>query len=631
MNALQRSALRVIVPAFAAALASAQTTSVPLVRVANDELRLSPATPAIVAAPIATGGGTAALVATVCATFAVARYGDPVPGGGTLACVAPGNAGTRTDLDRTAFFSDVSGGTSNQGMFTANAGGIVRIAGGCGGGGGSGVPGTGCGTPSPIGGTFSGMFGGTFFAPGNNGNGDVLFMADVNGGSSPRGLFLYQAASQTIVKIAAVGDPSPTGGTLLEVGPGSLNDAQTVVFAAWGSAAQNDLILQWQNGVVSLVAANGDPAPGGGNYALLITESLGFIDGTTIHCGPLPDINNPGEICFRAITNQGRRGIVVVTSGVHAWYVQDTDPTPHGGTYFDMQAACINDSGQVAFFADWRPTPTTFNSGWFVGKPGAWRSGLSFFDPVSTGICFGLAFSRNPIQALDEQGNLVQWILIDFGGGLQQEAIVVSAADSSLTIVAQQSNASPIGGIYNGFDAWPSMTGLRGAFGAYTPGSGILNAYFQFELCARTPVAYCTAKINSLGCTPAIGATGTSSASSASGFTVSASNLINNKNGLLIFSLTGRAALPFAGGTLCIKAPIKRTAVQNSSGNPPPNDCSGVLGMDMNTYAAGGGNPPAALSIPGTTVDAQIWTRDPGFAPPNNVSLSDGLEYVVGI
>ncbi len=633
MRLLHRSALRSLVPVLLAAAASAQGSSSPLVRVSKDESRSSPAVAPITLAPIATDHTTAALAATVCATLAVARYGDPAPGGGTLACVAPGHAGTRTDLDQTAFFSDVSGGTSNQGVFAAEKSAIARIAGGCGGGGGSGVPGNGCGTNSPIGGKFSGLFGGTFFAPGNNRNGDALFVADVDGGSSPRGLFLYRAASQTIVKVAAVGEASPAGGTLLEVGPGSMNDAQTVVFAARGSAAQNDLILQWQNGVLTKVAANGDAAPGGGSYSLLITESVGFADGTTIHVGPLPDINNAGQIGFRAITSIGTRGIVVVTAGVPAWYVQDNDPTPHGGTYLDMQAACLNDAGEVAFFADWRPTPTTINSGWFVGKPGAWRAALSFFDPVSTGQCFGLAFSRNPIQALDEQGNLAQWILIDFGGGNQKEAIVISAADGSLAIVAQQSNPSPLGGIYNGFDAWPSMTGLRGAFGAYTPGSGILNAYFQFELCAPTPVAYCTAKVNSLGCTPSIAATGTSSASSALGFTVAGSNLINNQNGILILSLAGRAAVPFGGGTLCLKGPVHRTPVQNSNGNPPPNDCSGVLGLDLNAYAAGaiGGNPPAALSIPGTTVDTQVWTRDPGFALPNNIGLTGGLEYVVGI
>ena len=35
------------------------------------------------------------------------------------------------------------------------------------------------------------------------------------------------------------------------------------------------------------------------------------------------------------------------------------DPTPIGGTYLDMQAAAINNAGQIAFFADYHPTPQT--------------------------------------------------------------------------------------------------------------------------------------------------------------------------------------------------------------------------------------------------------------------------------
>jgi hypothetical protein len=143
---------------------------------------------------------------------------------------------------------------------------------------------------------------------------------------------------------------------------------------------------------------------------------------------------------------------------------------------------------------------------------------------------------------------------------------------------------------------------------------------------------YCTAKTNSLSCTPTIGSVGTPSATSGSGFVVSASNTINNKSGLLFYGVNGQSAMAFQGGTLCVKSPIKRTPGTNSGGNPPPNDCSGVFSVDMNLFAAGGlgGTPLPALSVPGSVVDCQFWGRDPGFVAPNNTTLSDGLEYTVG-
>jgi hypothetical protein len=149
--------------------------------------------------------------------------------------------------------------------------------------------------------------------------------------------------------------------------------------------------------------------------------------------------------------------------------------------------------------------------------------------------------------------------------------------------------------------------------------------------CAGTPVVYCTAKLNSLGCTPTIGFSGVPSATAGSGFIVTATNVINNKNGLLFYGVTGQVAGPFQGGTLCVKPPIKRTGSINSGGNPPPNDCSGIYALDMNAFAVSPGPPIplAALQLPGTVVDCQWWGRDPGFAAPNNTTLSNGLEYTV--
>ena len=94
--------------------------------------------------------------------------------------------------------------------------------------------------------------------------------------------------------------------------------------------------------------------------------------------------------------------------------------------------------------------------------------------------------------------------------------------------------------------------------------------------------------------------------------------MLNNKNGLLFYGINGRAAIAFQGGTLCVKAQIKRTPSVNSGGNPPPNDCSGLFTIDMNLFAAGGipsGTPLPELSLPGTLVNSSISVMSRSLRP----------------
>jgi len=167
---------------------------------------------------------TSAPSGTICGVESRAAHGQVAPNtnGGTLNPVAFINPTTVNASGRVAFNSQVDGSDRNQGVFVADSDGtITAIAIGCGGLGGGGDTTSMCGDASPIGGHFGGFFFGTVFTPDINDAGDVLFFCDVNGGDSRRALFLYQAASRQIVKVAAVGDPSPIGGTF-GVGPGSL-------------------------------------------------------------------------------------------------------------------------------------------------------------------------------------------------------------------------------------------------------------------------------------------------------------------------------------------------------------------------------------------------------------------------
>jgi hypothetical protein len=426
---------------------------------------------------------------TICGVESRAAHGQVAPNtnGGTLNPVAFINPTTVNASGSVAFNSQVDGSDRNQGVFVADSDGTIRaIAIGCGGLGGGGDTTSMCGDVSPIGGHFGGFFFGTIFTPDMNDAGDVLFFCDVNGGDSRRALFLYQAASGQIVKVAAVGDPSPIGGTFGAVGPGSINNNGKIVFlASQEGETINSNLFMWDNGVVTKVAALGDPAPGGGTFSGLGTESFGFQDGTFIPTGPVPDINDSDQIAFRAIVTGGitGRGIVVRTGQVDEWYVKVPDPTPIGGTYFDMQAASINNNGQIAFFADYRPTPDTINSGWFAGAPGNWRKVVVFFDSIDGGQCLGLAFSRNPMQTIDAAGNVVFWANLDSNG--TSDRLVLGLTDGNLLIAARRGDPTPIGGTFGSMDAWPAINGNIGTVNPATPGAqnGALSAHMVFNHC----------------------------------------------------------------------------------------------------------------------------------------------------
>lgn len=137
------------------------------------------------------------------------------------------------------------------------------------------------------------------------------------------------------------------------------------------------------------------------------------------------------------------------------------------------------------------------------------------------------------------------------------------------------------------------------------------------------PTTYCVGKVNSQGCTPAIGFSGTASTSSASPFDVTCTQIINHKNGFLLYGYSA-ASTPFNGGTLCIGAPLKRTPAQSSNGNAGGPDCSGAFSYDMNARIQSGIDP--ALR-PGILVDCQYWYRDP--ASSFAIGLSNALSFVI--
>ncbi len=140
---------------------------------------------------------------------------------------------------------------------------------------------------------------------------------------------------------------------------------------------------------------------------------------------------------------------------------------------------------------------------------------------------------------------------------------------------------------------------------------------------APYPTTYCTAKVNSLGCVPRISTSGIPSLHTADNFYIGATDVLNNKPGMLLWGMRS-ASTPFYGGLLCIAPTIHRTSVQNSGGSSTGLDCSGSYSFHFSqAYMSSQG------LLPGTTVKAQYWSRDPGFAAPFNIGLTNALSFVV--
>jgi hypothetical protein len=155
------------------------------------------------------------------------------------------------------------------------------------------------------------------------------------------------------------------------------------------------------------------------------------------------------------------------------------------------------------------------------------------------------------------------------------------------------------------------------------------NKEFDVYACDRSSTeaaSYCDAKTDSVGCTPAITSTGTPAFSGTDRFTVSASNLRNNRRGRLFYSLCP-SSLPYLGGSACIAEPLRATPGVFSGGNRPGPDCSGVLSFDFNEFIRDGADLDL---VPGTTVYAQFRYHDQGHASTTfSIGLTDALVFTI--
>jgi hypothetical protein len=300
---------------------------------------------------------------------------------------------------------------------------------------------------------------------------------------------------------------------------------------------------------------------------------------------------------------------------------------------------------------------TTF----FIGTNQGSIGGMNYFDAdvlnasgltvtdldvnVSTTTPLGTNFSvevyTTPGTSVGNQTNMSVWTLVAKGNAVSNASDTPTPVDVSDFFLAQGQYGIGIR-FFNAGLRYTNGTGTNQFFSnadlsltlgtasnvpftasIFSPRVWNGTVYYDLGGCCPTPSTYCTAQVNSQGCTPAISSVGTPNALAGSGFVIDGTQVLPNVNGILAYSTNGNNASPFMGGTLCVRTPLTRTSVQNSAatGAPP---CTGVFSIDFNDWILNGGDP--AL-VAGAEVWAQYWSRDQGAAFGS--SLTDALNFVI--
>lgn len=174
--------------------------------------------------------------------------------------------------------------------------------------------------------------------------------------------------------------------------------------------------------------------------------------------------------------------------------------------------------------------------------------------------------------------------------------------------------ATVLGGSQGGLDVYydarnpDSLTAV--AMHQTTPDSVV--AYdIQTPYTCNGPTAYCTSQTSSAGCTPSISGDATSCPGLVSSYPVQVTGMNSNAMGFIFYG-TNPATVPLFGGTVCIRQPLRRSALISTGGNPGQVDCSGSLSLEV-----------GHLGAPGQTLYFQGWSTD--ATAVGNSNLSDAL------
>lgn len=363
-------------------------------------------------------------------------------------------------------------------------------------------------------------------------------------------------------------------------GAGGIGAANVAVWdgASWsalGSGIGGDVyaLASFDDGSGAKVYAGGDFATAGGAPAMNVArwngsawEALGSGVDDLVWELAVGDIG-PGPLLYAG-------GDFTLAGGVSAPHIATFDGTTwsaptHGGLALDdsVHAIAVHDEGEG---------PELYAGGWFTQAGGVPAQYVARWDGSFW-------------EALDQEPEWAVLGLASFDEGLGLGPVLFAVG-----LFGEWGGAG---------ESLPSMCIARVGPEAPCP-----------------PVPYCTAKVNSQGCTPAMYATGSTSLA-VNTLRLRASNVLNNKSGLLFWSHSPNGT-PFQGGFMCCQPPVKRTPIQPSGGNPPPDDCSGAFAFHWNNAYVNA----LGLSV-GDWYYCQYWSRDPGV--PSTTNLTDALRFLL--
>jgi hypothetical protein len=136
----------------------------------------------------------------------------------------------------------------------------------------------------------------------------------------------------------------------------------------------------------------------------------------------------------------------------------------------------------------------------------------------------------------------------------------------------------------------------------------------------KAPSVYCTAKLSSSFCSATMTSSqpGGGPVSGVNDYSVLTNAAQGQRAGVIFSTIWGSQAVPFLGGTLCLKSPVARSPMLWSGGTNGA--CDGTFALTIND-----GVSPTDPDFPGLTVWFQTWFRDPSD-PVWGVALSDALE-----